>query len=108
MSSTHASCVRINRIGSDYDITRLNSVGLSLKTIGAVVGIHPTSVMARLVRLKVPAADTRRAFMEDIFVTLNVDQQEWVADAVQGSNIKDFVRNLLIQEYQRQNQGNPV
>ncbi|QEM41154.1 hypothetical protein HYP85_gp057 [Pseudomonas phage Zuri] len=47
--------------------------------------------------------------MEDIFKTLSPDQQEWLADHIQnGNNIKDYVRELLVEDYQRQNPGAPV
>lgn len=95
---------RPNRKGSDADILRMNSVGLSLGTIAKLLDCHPTSVTLRLRRLGVPPADTRRTFMEDIFVTLSTEQQEWLADwlETQGTSIKDFVRTLLVGEHQRQ------
>lgn len=99
---------RPGRKASDDDIVRMNSVGLSLGTIANIIGCHPTSVTLRLRKLKVPPADTRRTFMEDIFVTLPADHQEWLADHLaKGSNIKDFVRELLVAEYQRQITGAP-
>lgn len=104
-----SSAIRVNRKGSDDDIIRLNSVGLSLRTIAKLLDCHPTSVTLRLRRLGVPPADTRRTFMEDIFKTLSLDQQEWLADHIQnGNNIKDYVRELLVEDYQRQNPGAPV
>lgn len=104
-----SSVLRVNRKGSDDDIIRLNSVGLSLRTIAKLLDCHPTSVTLRLRRLGVPPADTRRTFMEDIFKTLSPDQQEWLADHIQnGNNIKDYVRMLLVEDYQRQNPGAPV
>ena len=100
---------RPNRKADDDDLVCLNSVGLSLATIARVLGCHPTSVTLRLKRLNIPPADTRRTFMEDIFVTLSPDQQEWLANHLQnGGNVKDYVRELLVTEYQRQNPGVPV
>lgn len=103
------SVQRANRKGSDYAIIRLNSVGLSLATIAKVLNCHPTSVTLRLRRLGIPPADTRRTFMEDIFVTLATSQQEWLGDHLEkGTNIKDLVRELLVAEYYRQNPGAPI
>ena len=73
---------RANRKAFDADIIRLNSVGLSLATIARALDCHPTTITIRLRALKIPPADTRRSFMEDIFLTFPEDQQEWLADQV--------------------------
>lgn len=92
---------RANRKAEDADIIRLNSVGLSLGTIARVLDCHPSTVTLRLNSLGVPPADTRRSFMEDIFVSLSVEQQEWLADhLVSGMTIKEFVKSLIIKAYQ--------
>ena len=92
---------RANRKAEDADIIRLNSVGLSLGTIARVLDCHPITVTLRLNSLGVPPADTRRSFMEDIFVSLSVEQQEWLADQlVSGMTIKEFVKSLIIKAYQ--------
>lgn len=103
MSNVH----RVNRKASDADILRLNSVGLSLGTIAAQLGTHPTTITIRLRSLKVPPADTRRTFMEDVFKTLSSAEQEWLADQLGPSiSIKSYVSNLLKKEYMRaKNQG---
>lgn len=99
---------RANRKATDADIVRLNSVGLSLATIARALNCHPTTITLRLKSLNVPPADTRRAFMEDVFVALNPDEQEWLADQLNSSmSVKDFVQRLLKQEHARHvlNQG---
>ncbi len=91
---------RPNRKVEDADIVRMNSVGLSLGTIARTFDCHPTTITLRLKSLKIPPADTRRAFMEDIYLSLSMDQQEWLSDQVQADfSVKDFVRKLLIQEF---------
>ena len=101
---------RSNRKGSDEEIIRLNSVGLSLSTIAKVLDCHPTTVTLRLKSLNIKPADTRRTFMEDVFTSLSNDQQEWLADQLGPHiSVKDFVRNLVVKEYmlkKPQNQGN--
>lgn len=99
---------RANRKATDADIIRLNSVGLSLATIAGALDCHPTTVTLRLKSLKVAPADTRRAFMEDVFLALNPDEQEWLADQLSGTlNVKSFVQQLIKQEHARHvlNQG---
>lgn len=88
-----------NRIAADADLIRLNSVGLSLKTVAGIVGIHPSTVTLRLQSMGVDPADTRRAFMEDVFRRLSPDEQEWLADHLRDSNInvKTFVFRLIQQ-----------
>lgn len=92
---------RVNRKASDADVIRLNSVGLSLATVAKVIGCHPTTVTLRLKSLGVEPADTRRTFMEDVFLRLTTDQQEWLADELERQNIsvKTFVFRLLQQAY---------
>lgn len=98
---------RPNRKFTNEEVERLNSVGLSLQTIAKVLGCHQTTVTIRLKSLGIEPADTRRTFMEDIFVTLTPDHQEWLADQLRGGrSIKGYVRQLLIKQYQ-QSIGNP-
>jgi hypothetical protein len=93
---------RVNRKIIDGDVIRLNSVGLSLATIARVLGCHPTSVTLRLRRLGVEPSDTRRTFMEDVFMNLTLPQQEWLADQLHaGKHVATFVKDLLITEYER-------
>ena len=98
---------RANRKATDDDIIRLNSVGLSLATIARALDCHPTTVTLRLRSLKIPPADTRRSFMEDIFLSLDLNQQEWLSREVTGTSIKDYVKSLILHKYnQDTNQGN--
>lgn len=93
-----------NRKTDDRLIVRLNSAGLSLAGVAKRAGCHHTSVTARLKALNVPPADTRRAFMEDIFAGLTVPQQEWLMNQLGASHtVKDFVRSLIIDKYLRRN-----
>lgn len=95
---------RSNRKATDADIIRMNSVGLSLATIARILDCHPTTITLRLRSLKIPPADTRRTFMEDIFVQLEPKQQEWLADQVSsGMPIKDYVRDLIQDTFKREN-----
>lgn len=91
---------RPNRKASDQQIIRLNSVGLSLGTIAKMLKCHPTTVTLRLQDLSIPPADTRRAFMEDIYLSLSPVMQEWLADQLGPStSVKDFMKSLLIERY---------
>lgn len=91
---------RANRKATDADIIRLNSVGLSLATIARALDCHPTTITLRLRSLKIPPADTRRSFMEDIFLQLHPAQQEWLADQlVDGLSVKDFVKKLIQEKH---------
>jgi hypothetical protein len=99
-TTTMSAVYRANRIASDADVLRLNSVGLSLSTVAATIGCHPTTVSLRLKSLGVPPSDTRRTFMEDVFLMLTLDQQDWLADQLKnGKSIRVFVRDLIQQEY---------
>lgn len=91
---------RPNRKATDQDIIRLNSVGLSLRTIGKILGCHPTTITLRLNDLGVPPANTRRAFMEEIYNQLSNDQKLWLESQLGPKlPVKDFILNLLVQRY---------
>lgn len=91
---------RPNRKASDADIIRLNSVGLSLSTIGKTLGCHPTTITLRLKALNIEPADTRRAFMEVIYEGLPGEQQEWLANQLGPKiSIKDYIHNLLSEKF---------
>lgn len=95
-----AQVYRANRKATDEDILRMNSVGLSLATIARALDCHPTTITLRLKNLKVQPTDTRRSFMEDIFMELTLEQQEWLADQLDPYlTIKDFVKKLIQNEY---------
>lgn len=98
---------RANRKAIDADIIRLNSVGLSLGTIARALDCHPTTITLRLRSLKIPPADTRRTFMEDIFLSLTLDEQEWLADQVVNTAVKDYVKQLIVEKHAeaKANQG---
>ena len=98
-----ASVYRVNRKASDDDILRLNSVGLSLATIARALSCHPTTITQRLKSLGVPPADTRRAFMEDIFLALPLETQEWLANKLSPEvTVKDFVKEILLETHHRE------
>ena len=100
-----ADVYRANRKASDADIIRLNSVGLSLATIARALDCHPTTITMRLKSLKIPPADTRRSFMEDIFLSLSLDQQEWLADQVANTSIKEYIKRIIVEKHAEANQG---
>ena len=88
------------RKADDARIIELNNIGLSLSGIGTQLGIHHTTVSGRLKANGVAPADTRRAFMEDVYQSLAPAQQEWlIAQLGPGYSVKDFVRSLLIRAY---------
>ncbi|RRY03845.1 hypothetical protein [Brucella anthropi] len=91
------------RKADDNQIIELNSIGLSLSGIGERLDIHPTTVAQRLKVLGIDPADTRRAFMEDIFEKLTLQQQDWLASQLSaGRSVKDFVRHLIVNEFVNQ------
>lgn len=95
---------RSNRKAEDADIVRLNSVGLSLATVAKLLGVNPTTITLRLRSLGIDPADTRRAFMEDVFKTLSEPNQEWLADQLGPHlNIKEYVRQLIVKAYHERN-----
>lgn len=90
---------RVNRKASDADIVRLNSLGLSLATIGKRLNCHPTTITLRLQALNIEPADTRRTFMEGVVLSLSEKQQEQLADKLGPHlSIKDHVRNLIAKD----------
>ena len=106
-----SAVLRRNRKGSDRDITRLNSLGFSLSSIGERLSCHPTSITLRLKSLKITPADTRRAFMEDILHGLPPEYQEKIADLLEESgktSIKSYVRDLISTDIANRKVSNEV
>lgn len=106
-----STVLRRNRKGSDAQIIRLNSIGLSLTAIGNIIGCHPTSITLRLKSLGIPPADTRRAFMEDVFNALPANFRELIADhlADNGSmSIKDYVTRLIQRDVDSRQHNHPA
>lgn len=83
----------------DLRIIELNSVGISLSGIGRRLSIHHTTVTSRLKAHNIEPADTRRAFMEDIYDSLSLAQKDWLIEQLGGRNIKDLVKSLIVKEY---------
>jgi len=90
---------RSNRKVTNEDLIKYNNMGLSLKAIGSILNVHPSTVKIRLDQMGIPTADTRRAFMEDVYSTLTPAARDWLADQVQeGSmNVKQLVTHLITQ-----------
>ena len=90
----------VNRKADDLQIIGLNSVGLSLGGIAKRLDVHHTTITHRLKTLNIPPADTRRAFMEDIYDSLSKPQQEWLIEQLgSGHSIKDFIKSLIVRDY---------
>ena len=97
---TKQKTIRSSRKASDEDIIRLNSLGVSLQTIGLSLGVHPTTIKLRLDNLGIPPADTRRSFMEDIVLSLSGPQVQWLASQLGPAySVKDFIKNLMLEKY---------
>jgi hypothetical protein len=95
---------KYKRKADDSKIIEFNNVGLSLNGIAERLGVHHTTITYRLRALGISPADTRRAFMEDIFETLTPAQQTWLIEQLSpGFSVKGFVRSLLIKEYINRN-----
>lgn len=85
----------------DTDIRRLNHIGLSLKAIAELLGCHPATVTLRLKAMKVAPFDTRRSFMEQVFMSLTTEQQEWLSHHLYNNDIsiKDYIVSLIRDAY---------
>lgn len=97
-----------HRTYMDYQIGRLNAVGLSLATISDLMGCHPSTVTNRLKSMELKPLDSRRSFMEDIIKNMPDPQQEWLIEhlEIQDMNISEYIRDLLDQEFLEQGEEN--
>jgi len=85
---------------TDKRILKLNSLGLSLASIGKKLNIHQTTVKFRLKRMGLDPIDTRRAFMEDVYDALPGPTREWLISQIGPQiSVKDFVKNLIAERY---------
>lgn len=85
----------------DADIKRLNHVGLGLKAIAEILGCHPATITLRLAAMGISPTDTRRSFMEQVWNSLDSEQQDWLSHNLYntGVGIKEFVTALIRREY---------
>lgn len=85
----------------DTDIKRLNHVGVGLKSIADILGCHAATVTVRLKAMGIKATDTRRSFMEQVFLGLPLEVQEWLSHNLynEGIPIKTFVTKLILEAY---------
>lgn len=85
----------------DSDIVKLNYVGLPLKAIGEILGCHYATVTNRMKAMRIAPVDTRHSFMEGIFKSLSVEQQEWLVNYLYNNQIpiKNFISFLIQQAY---------
>lgn len=100
MKKSHA-----NQKFSDEDLLRLNSVGLSLGTIAKALNCHPSAITHRFKSLGIKPMDTRHAFMETIFLSLDLQQQEWLANKMGGSTsaLKQYLTQLIVSDFKKEN-----
>lgn len=78
----------------------MNSVGLSLGAIAERLGCHTSTVTQRLHALGIAPADTRRAFMEDIYMSMSEDQKRWLERQLGAHiSIKTYIKTVLMDRY---------
>lgn len=96
-----ANVKKVNRV-QDTDIKRLNHVGLGLKAIAQILGCHPATITLRLEAMGVKPTDTRRSFMERVFMALPNDVQDWLSNDLynNGIGIQEFVTKLIVDRYE--------
>lgn len=82
---------------SDQDIKRLNHAGLSLKAIADKLGCHAATITLRLKAMGIKPSDTRRSFMEQVFMGLSTEEQDQLTHYLfnQDISIKDYVTSLI-------------
>ena len=93
----------------DSAIIKLNSIGISLSTIGELLGVHPTTVSNRLKILGIEPTYTTHAFMEEVIRTLPQETQDWlVTKCSRVYPIRDLIKDLIIGQYNRENNNNDI
>lgn len=95
-----ANVKKANRV-QDVDIKRLNHLGLGLKTIAQLLGCHAATITLRLEAMGIDPTDTRRSFMESVYLSLSKDQQDWLSHNLFNNeiSIKDFIVTLIKEAY---------
>lgn len=97
--------MRPKKLVDEQLLIAMNSLGYSLYTIAAAMPCHPSTVTNRLQELGIPATDTRHSFMELVIDPTSDGVKEWVLNQLtQTKNIKDFVRELILDKYNQRNQ----
>ena len=97
--------MRPKKLVDEQLLIAMNGLGYSLYTIAAAMSCHPSTVTNRLQELGIPAMDTRHSFMELVIDPTSDEVKEWVLNQLtQTKNIKDFVRELILDKYNQRNQ----
>lgn len=88
------------KIGSDQELLRLNSLGLSLSTIASILGCHYSSVSLRLKAMNVAPIDTRKPFMEAVLGSMPEEAQSALVNHLETDSIhiRDYVRDLIVKD----------
>lgn len=83
------------------EIVRLNRVGISMKSIAARYGCHQTTIVEALKDIGHAPLDTRRSFMEDIYVSLSDAEKEHLQRMLDlhGGNIRSYIKTLISREF---------
>lgn len=83
------------------EIVRLNRVGISMQSIAARYGCHQTSIVEALKDIGQTPIDTRRSFMEDIYVSLTEPEKEHLQRMLDlhGGNIKSYIKTLISRDF---------
>lgn len=88
----------------DNSIIRLNSIGLSLNTIGEILDVHPTTVSNRLKVLNIEPTYKTHAFMEEVLADLPQEVSDWLLTKCSRIHpIREFVSELLLAKYNEEN-----
>jgi len=82
---------------AEQDVLRLNHVGIGIKAIAGLLHCHSATVSDRLKEAGVAPTDTRRSFMESVFLALSEEQQDWLSTYLysRGISVQDYLVGLI-------------
>lgn len=86
----------------DTEVKKFNWLGLGLRAIGERLNCTEATISQKLKKMGEKPNDTRRSFMEEVFKTLNNEQQDWLADYLYTNQIpvQTYVAQLIQQAFE--------
>lgn len=90
----------------DEVILRLNAIGLSQALIAQILECSTATVSQRIKALGAETNDTRRAFVDMLFISLSDEMKDWLYNREDNSSLLDLLKSSLELLYRKESQDN--
>lgn len=92
---------------SNFQVRAMAAVGLSQTAIARLLDCTPAAINYKYKKLGIKKEDARQAFMEDIILSLETKQQDWLVNKSMDTDIKSFLKELITEAYNNEYNDEP-